>query len=132
MSYKKTRGSLCKCQYKLHHQTVPTYRPLLLAFPENQAMKFSILFFILLLACMCPVLAQGSYENCCLKYVVGIKKSTKRKVEKYRLQETDGGCNIPAVIFTLRSSRSFCANPQLSWVQRLMGEVNARSNNKRM
>ncbi|XP_042560770.1 C-C motif chemokine 25b [Clupea harengus] len=93
-------------------------------------MKFSILFFVLLLACLYPSLAQGSYENCCLKYVKGVKKSTKRKVDKYRIQETDGGCNIPAVVFTLRSTKSFCANPREQWVQHLINQV--KSKNKKM
>ncbi|XP_063057247.1 C-C motif chemokine 25b [Engraulis encrasicolus] len=92
-------------------------------------MKFSILFFILLLACMCPVLAQGSYENCCLKYVAGIKKSTKKRVEKYRLQETDGGCNRQAVVFTLRNLRTFCADPKQQWVQHLIADVDRRNKN---
>ncbi|XP_048108796.1 C-C motif chemokine 25b [Alosa alosa] len=93
-------------------------------------MQFSILFFVLILACMCPSLAQGSYENCCLKYVTGVKKSTKRRVEKYRVQETDGGCNIPAVVFTLKNKKSFCANPEQTWVKQLITEVKDRKNKK--
>ncbi|XP_062412829.1 C-C motif chemokine 25b [Sardina pilchardus] len=93
-------------------------------------MQFSILFFVLILACMYPTLAQGSYETCCLKYVAGVKKSTKRRVERYRLQETDGGCNIRAVVFTLRNKKTFCANPVQPWVQCLITEVKDRKDNK--
>ncbi|PWS23233.1 hypothetical protein DKP78_14200, partial [Enterococcus faecium] len=96
-------------------------------FSGSQAMKFSILFLILLLACMYPSLAQGSYENCCLKYVNAIRKSTTRKVEKYRIQETDGGCNIRAVVFTLKNKKSFCANPEKRWVQNLITGIKTRN-----
>nr|XP_055039647.1 C-C motif chemokine 25b [Misgurnus anguillicaudatus] len=83
-------------------------------------MKFQILFFILLLACMYPSLAQGSYENCCLKYVVGIKKQMRRNIVGYVKQETDGGCNIPAIVFRLKKSRTLCADPKQPWVRDLM------------
>lgn len=44
-------------------------------------------------------LFSGSYENCCLKYIVGVRKSMRRNIESYRVQETDGGCNIPAIVW---------------------------------
>ncbi len=43
-------------------------------------------------------LFPGSYENCCLKYA-NVKKSIRRHVASYRVQETDGGCNISAVVW---------------------------------
>ncbi|XP_067287184.1 C-C motif chemokine 25b [Pseudorasbora parva] len=86
-------------------------------------MKFQILFFILLLACMYPSVAQGSYENCCLKYVSGMKKSMKRNVVSYRVQQTDGGCNIPAVVLKLKTSRTVCADPHKPWVRQLMQKI---------
>ncbi|XP_046713789.1 C-C motif chemokine 25b [Silurus meridionalis] len=82
-------------------------------------MQLRVLALLLLLLCMCPVLAQGSYENCCLKYGSEPKARFKKKVVSYRIQESDGGCNIPAVIFTLelKKSRILCADPKQPWVK---------------
>ncbi|MCI4383639.1 hypothetical protein PGIGA_G00028680 [Pangasianodon gigas] len=89
---------------------------------QRAAMKLCVLCFLLLLACMYPSLAQGSYENCCLKYSKEPTKHIKRTIIGYRLQETDGGCNIPAVVFTLayKKSKKICSDPKQLWVQKLM------------
>ncbi|XP_051957371.1 C-C motif chemokine 21-like [Xyrauchen texanus] len=89
-------------------------------------MKFQILCFLLLLACMYPSLAQGSYENCCLKYG-RIRKSYKNHIERYRLQETDGGCNIRAIVFKMKQ-KTFCADPKEHWVQQLIKQINEKNN----
>ncbi|XP_030640396.1 C-C motif chemokine 25b [Chanos chanos] len=93
-------------------------------------MKFQALILILLLACMYPTLAQGSYENCCLKYIAGLKKNLKRRIDSYRRQETDGGCNIPAVVFSLRlrdnKVKSVCADPKRDWVKKLTTDIDRR------
>ncbi|XP_061095104.1 C-C motif chemokine 25b [Conger conger] len=88
-------------------------------------MKFSVLFFLLLLACFCLSLAQGTYENCCLKYVRRVRQKTKNKVEDYRKQETDGGCNIPAIVFIMKP-KPFCADPNKPWVKQLMKRVDKK------
>ncbi|XP_018601351.1 C-C motif chemokine 20-like [Scleropages formosus] len=89
-------------------------------------MRFSVLFFLLLLACLYLTLAQGSYENCCLKYVKKIKNSTKKMVIDYRKQVTDGSCNIFAIVFIMKRRRHFCADPEQQWVKNLMMTVDAK------
>ncbi|KAF4107709.1 hypothetical protein G5714_012073 [Onychostoma macrolepis] len=68
---------------------------------------------------MYPSVAQGSYENCCLKYA-SAKKTIRRHVTSYRVQETDGGCNIPAVVLTLKKTRLICVDPRLPWPSELL------------
>ncbi|KAJ8374677.1 hypothetical protein SKAU_G00052570 [Synaphobranchus kaupii] len=89
-------------------------------------MRFSVVFFLLLLACFYLSLAQGTYENCCLKYVGHVRQSTKKKVVSYRTQETDGGCNIPAIVFKMKRAKSFCADPKQTWVRRLIKRLDKR------
>ncbi|XP_046883481.1 C-C motif chemokine 25-like [Hypomesus transpacificus] len=94
-------------------------------------MRFSALFFLLILACLYLTLAQGSYEDCCLRYAKSVGKGTRRIVKSYRKQETDGGCNIPAVVFTTKRGRVFCADPNEKWVNDLISKIENKKNIKK-
>ncbi|KAL3055464.1 hypothetical protein OYC64_018191 [Pagothenia borchgrevinki] len=88
-------------------------------------MRFNTLI-LLSLTCVCLALAQTTYDDCCLKYVKQLGRSTQRHAVAYRLQVPDGGCNIPAVIFTMKRGREFCANPKEKWVPVLKKKIDRR------
>ncbi|XP_069014159.1 C-C motif chemokine 20 [Embiotoca jacksoni] len=90
-------------------------------------MRFNTLFFLLTLSCLCLALAQVSYDDCCLKYVRELNHKTQRHAVKYRLQKADGGCNIPAVIFTMKRGRRFCTDPREQWVEELMMKIDRKA-----
>ncbi|XP_008332797.1 C-C motif chemokine 20 [Cynoglossus semilaevis] len=89
-------------------------------------MRFNALFLLLSLSCLCLALAQVSYDNCCLTYVKKMNHNIQKHAVKYREQVLDGGCNIPAIIFTLRRGRVFCTDPRDNWVQRLMVKIDRK------
>ncbi|XP_059393210.1 C-C motif chemokine 25b [Carassius carassius] len=86
---------------------------------KQSTMKFQILFFLLLLACVHPSVAQGSYENCCLQYA-HVRRNLNKYILSFRVQKTDGGCNIPAVVLKLKNFREICVDPRIKWVNQMI------------
>uniref|UniRef100_A0A8P4KBD5 Chemokine (C-C motif) ligand 25a n=1 Tax=Dicentrarchus labrax TaxID=13489 RepID=A0A8P4KBD5_DICLA len=71
-----------------------------------------------------------TYDDCCLKYVKRMSRGTQKHAVDYRLQVTDGGCNIPAVIFVMRKGRVFCTDPREKWVEELRERIDKRNPQK--
>ncbi|XP_051235793.1 C-C motif chemokine 3 [Dicentrarchus labrax] len=93
-------------------------------------MRFNTLFFLLFVSCLSLALAQVTYDDCCLKYVKRMSRGTQKHAVDYRLQVTDGGCNIPAVIFVMRKGRVFCTDPREKWVEELRERIDKRNPQK--
>ncbi|XP_062378183.1 C-C motif chemokine 21a [Sardina pilchardus] len=124
-TYKATwlAGRACK---RNHPKT--SQQPLQLSFQRQSsqtAMRFYPLLFLVILTCLYLTVAQGSYEDCCLKYVKLHRSwtSLRKVVTKYREQKLDGGCNIPAIVFSRSRGKDFCADPKQHWVKRLMNFI---------
>ncbi|KTF78788.1 hypothetical protein cypCar_00012283, partial [Cyprinus carpio] len=96
---------------------------------QHSIMKFQVLFLLLLLACMYPSVAQGTYENCCLKYA-SVKKGIRNHIMSFRVQENDGGCNIPAVVLKLKNSKEICIDPRLAWVKQMILKKSEKNTGK--
>ncbi|XP_017266384.1 C-C motif chemokine 4 [Kryptolebias marmoratus] len=89
-------------------------------------MRFYTLFFLTILSCLCFTLGQGSYDDCCLKYLKSMSRNIQRHAVKYKYQRTDGSCNIPAVIFIMRRGRKYCTDPNENWVKELMKKIDQK------
>ncbi|XP_066551984.1 C-C motif chemokine 25 [Amia ocellicauda] len=95
-------------------------------------MKYSAFFFLLLLTCLYLSLAQGSYENCCLKYVRNVPRHLRKTVTAYRIQETDGSCNIRAIVFIRNNGKVFCADPKIHWTNMLINRLKRANKEKKV
>ncbi|AWP03781.1 putative C-C motif chemokine 21 isoform 2 [Scophthalmus maximus] len=89
-------------------------------------MRFNVMILLLGTSCICLALAQVSYDDCCLKYAKKMSGNAQKHAVKYRRQEPDGGCNIPAVVFTMRKGRVLCADPREKWVAALMTAIDKK------
>ncbi|XP_054452326.1 C-C motif chemokine 25 [Anoplopoma fimbria] len=90
-------------------------------------MRFNTMFFLLILSSLCLALAQMTYEDCCFKYVKQMNPRIQKHAVEYRRQVLDGGCNIPAVIFTMRKGRELCTDPRERWVNDLVKKIDKRA-----
>ncbi|XP_075878018.1 C-C motif chemokine 25 [Nelusetta ayraudi] len=88
-------------------------------------MSFNTLFALLVLLFVCLATAQVPLEDCCLSYNKGIENRVRRHAVSYRVQVTDGGCNIPAVIFKMRRGRILCVDPNAKWSREVMKMLDA-------
>ncbi|XP_072296859.1 C-C motif chemokine 25 isoform X2 [Eucyclogobius newberryi] len=88
-------------------------------------MRWFTVLSLLAVCLVCLSVAQVSFDDCCLKYM---KKSRniQRHAVRYTRQETDGDCNIPAIIFMMKRGRVYCTNPADKWVQDLMRIIDKR------
>ncbi|XP_038573502.1 C-C motif chemokine 20 [Micropterus salmoides] len=89
-------------------------------------MRFNTLFFLVITTCLSLVLAQGSFDDCCLKYVKKMNVNSQKHAVSYTMQFTDGSCNIPAVIFKMKRGRVFCADPKEKWVEELVTKIDKK------
>uniref|UniRef100_A0A3B4ALC8 Chemokine interleukin-8-like domain-containing protein n=1 Tax=Periophthalmus magnuspinnatus TaxID=409849 RepID=A0A3B4ALC8_9GOBI len=85
--------------------------------------SFMSLPFLLLLCCKSTL----SYDDCCLKYSKKHSRTIQKHAVRYRMQEVDGGCNLPAVIFTLKRGKVYCVDPAERWVPKLIRSLESRA-----
>ncbi|KAK7945238.1 hypothetical protein WMY93_000966 [Mugilogobius chulae] len=89
-------------------------------------MKWITVLALLVVCCVCFSVTQGSFDDCCLKYVKKPSRSI-RVIQKhavaYRRQEADGSCNIQATVFILKRGRIYCTDPYDKWVQDLVSKI---------
>uniref|UniRef100_K7E087 C-C motif chemokine ligand 25 n=1 Tax=Monodelphis domestica TaxID=13616 RepID=K7E087_MONDO len=77
----------------------------------------------LLVALTPAVSSQGTYEDCCLKYIKYKKQAFLRYIKTYIIQEVNGSCNRPAIIFVLPRNKFICGNPNDKWVKDKMRDL---------
>uniref|UniRef100_A0A8C8DY72 Chemokine (C-C motif) ligand 25a n=1 Tax=Oryzias sinensis TaxID=183150 RepID=A0A8C8DY72_9TELE len=90
-------------------------------------MRFHALSLLLILCCVCLAATQVSYDDCCLKYVRKLSRSTQKHAIAYKIQKADGGCNISALVFIMKRGRMICANPNETWAVTLKENLDAKS-----
>ncbi|XP_072524969.1 C-C motif chemokine 25 [Salminus brasiliensis] len=90
-------------------------------------MRYSLLLFLVVLGFFSLTFAQGSYEDCCLRYVTSVSQHRIKNVVSYRQQVLDGSCNIRAIVFKMKKGRVFCANPKDKWVKLLIERIDKLS-----
>uniref|UniRef100_K7EGD3 Chemokine interleukin-8-like domain-containing protein n=1 Tax=Ornithorhynchus anatinus TaxID=9258 RepID=K7EGD3_ORNAN len=89
------------------------------------ARPLALALLLLALTVCCPG-AQGGDNgapDCCLAYTQQIVRLNI--VRSYRQQDTNGGCTIPAVIFSPKNPKrkDICADPSMPWVRELLRKL---------
>lgn len=86
-------------------------------------MKTSVLFVLgaLLLSSVCSVLLS---PNCC--YSVSTRRLKPDQVKSYTHILTDERCDRAAVVFTTTDNTNVCVDPNESWVQNIMKNLDDR------
>nr|XP_020468693.1 C-C motif chemokine 5-like [Monopterus albus] len=98
-------------------------------------MKLQVLVFLLFLTCTSLSMAQGTYGNCCLGHVERLGQRARKNIQSYRMQETDGDCNITAVVFVMKKKpsqkkqRHICGNPEHQWVRDVIVSLDKKMQN---
>ncbi|KAB5578966.1 hypothetical protein PHYPO_G00188550 [Pangasianodon hypophthalmus] len=85
----------------------------------------SLLLLLLVLACLQSFTTAQNADGpkiCCIRYQT--HRIPVRVITVYK--ETDRWCTKPGVIFTLKSGREVCANPDIEWVQNNMKKIDQR------
>uniref|UniRef100_A0A3B4ANJ2 Chemokine interleukin-8-like domain-containing protein n=1 Tax=Periophthalmus magnuspinnatus TaxID=409849 RepID=A0A3B4ANJ2_9GOBI len=90
-------------------------------------MKWLTVLCLLVVCFVCLSVAQVSYDDCCLKYSKKHSRTIQKHAVRYRMQEVDGGCNLPAVIFTLKRGKVYCVDPAERWVPKLIRSLESRA-----
>uniref|UniRef100_A0A8C6URA4 C-C motif chemokine n=1 Tax=Neogobius melanostomus TaxID=47308 RepID=A0A8C6URA4_9GOBI len=86
-------------------------------------MRWITVLALLVVCLMCLSVAQISYDDCCLKYANTLSRRLQKQAVSFSRQETDGGCNLTAVIFTLKRGRIYCTDPNAKWVKDLIEHI---------
>ncbi|XP_067824788.1 C-C motif chemokine 25b [Heptranchias perlo] len=93
-------------------------------------MRFQLLTLVLMATFFYLSASQGSYEDCCLSYFrVKHPKNIQKYILSYRVQNTGGGCNLPAIVLTLNRV-TICVNPNETWVKNYINSLKMKKNKK--
>ncbi|XP_051492026.1 C-C motif chemokine 4 homolog [Apus apus] len=87
-------------------------------------MKFSVVALAVLVAAFCyqtsaSPIGSDPPTSCCFSYTS--RQLPRSFVVEY--YETNSQCSQPAVVFVTRKGREVCADPEQSWVQQYVSDL---------
>ncbi|XP_026712662.1 C-C motif chemokine 5-like [Athene cunicularia] len=77
----------------------------------------TVLLLVLFLTSLHPAAAHFSPTECCFNHV----QKPIRNIESF--YHTPRDCSMPAVVFVTANGAEICADPQKSWVKRVMKRI---------